>query len=81
MAVRLQSERLFGFRRNLHANLECHHTGDQVNDVARRIVSALERRGVRALNPAMGFPMEMEAGRVAPGSFPPGAPTDPDVRD
>jgi Fe-S-cluster-containing hydrogenase component 2 len=42
------------------ANLEFHHTGDQVNDVARRIVSALERRGVRALNPAMGFPMEMD---------------------
>jgi NAD-dependent dihydropyrimidine dehydrogenase PreA subunit len=42
------------------ANLEFHHTGDQVNDVARRIVSALERRGVRAVNPAMGFPMEMD---------------------
>jgi Fe-S-cluster-containing hydrogenase component 2 len=42
------------------ANLEFHHTGDHVNDVARRIVSALERRGVRAVNPAMGFPMEMD---------------------
>jgi len=41
------------------ANLEFHRTGDEVNDVARRIVAALERRGVRALNPAMGFPMEM----------------------
>jgi len=42
------------------ANLEFHYTGDQVNDVARRVVSALERRGVRALNPPMGFPMEMD---------------------
>jgi Fe-S-cluster-containing hydrogenase component 2 len=41
------------------SNVEFHHTGDQVNDVARRIVAALERRGIRALNPAMGFPMEM----------------------
>jgi Fe-S-cluster-containing hydrogenase component 2 len=42
------------------ANLEFHHTGDDVNDVARRIVAILERRNVRALNPAMGFPMEMD---------------------
>lgn len=42
------------------ANVEFHRTGDHVNDVARTIVSALERRGVRALNPAMGFPMEMD---------------------
>lgn len=41
------------------ANLEFHHTGDYVNEVARKIVATLERRGVRALNPAMGFPMEM----------------------
>jgi ferredoxin len=42
------------------ANLEFHHTGDHVNEVGRRIVAALERLGVRALNPAMGFPMEMD---------------------
>src|SRR5262249_3515513 len=42
------------------ANLEFHHTGDHVNEVARKIVAALERRGVRAVNPAMGFPMEMD---------------------
>jgi ferredoxin len=42
------------------ANLEFHHTGDHVNEVARKIVAALERRGVRALNPAMGFPMEQD---------------------
>ncbi|HSB69347.1 MAG TPA: SCP2 sterol-binding domain-containing protein [Candidatus Methylomirabilis sp.] len=42
------------------ANLEFHHTGDHVNDAAHRIVAALEARGVRAMNPAMGFPMEMD---------------------
>jgi ferredoxin len=42
------------------ANLEFHHTGDHVNEVARVIVAALEARGVRAMNPAMGFPMEMD---------------------
>ena len=42
------------------ANLEFHHSGDHVNEVAHKVVSALERQGVRALNPAMGFPMEMD---------------------
>jgi len=42
------------------ANLEFHHAGDEINDVARHIVDALRERGVRALNPAMGFPMEMD---------------------
>jgi epoxyqueuosine reductase QueG len=42
------------------ANLEFHHTGDEVNDVARRITAALERAGIRALNPSMGFPMEAD---------------------
>src|SRR5437879_5678107 len=42
------------------ANLEFHHTGDHVNEVARQVVTALERHGVRAVNPAMGFPMEMD---------------------
>jgi ferredoxin len=42
------------------ANLEFHDTGDHVNEVARRVVAGLERRGVRAMNPAMGFPMEMD---------------------
>jgi NAD-dependent dihydropyrimidine dehydrogenase PreA subunit len=42
------------------ANLEFHHTGDHTNDVARRIVAALQAQGVRAVNPSMGFPMEMD---------------------
>jgi Fe-S-cluster-containing hydrogenase component 2 len=42
------------------ANLEFHHTGDHANEVARKVVAALESQGVRAVNPAMGFPMEMD---------------------
>jgi ferredoxin len=47
------------------ANLEFHHTGDLVDETAHRIVTALGDRGVRALNPSMGFPMEMD--RVGSG--------------
>src|SRR4051794_25334256 len=42
------------------ANLEFHHTGDRTNEVAHAIVAALEAEGLRATNPAMGFPMEMD---------------------
>ena len=42
------------------ANTEFHHSGDEVNDVARNVVQILEDRGIRAMNPAMGFPMEMD---------------------
>ena len=42
------------------ANLEFHRTGEHVNDVGHAIVAALEAKGVRAVNPAMGFPMEMD---------------------
>jgi NAD-dependent dihydropyrimidine dehydrogenase PreA subunit len=43
------------------ANLEFHHTGEEVDEVARRIVVALTELGVRAANgAAMGFPMEMD---------------------
>jgi ferredoxin len=42
------------------ANLEFHHTGERINEVARSIVAALEAAGHRAVNPAMGFPMEMD---------------------
>mgnify|MGYP003868132149 CR=1 FL=1 len=42
------------------ANLEFHNQGDHVNQVARQLVTRLERLGIRALNPSMGFPMEMQ---------------------
>ena len=40
------------------ANNEFHHTTDETNLVARKIVAQLERAGVRALCPPAGFPME-----------------------
>src|SRR5260221_1709249 len=42
------------------ANNEFHHAGDEVNEVARSITAALERAGIRALNPPMAFPMEAD---------------------
>ena len=43
------------------ANLEFHHTTDETNEVARKIVAALERVGARAINGgAAGFPMEAD---------------------
>jgi len=49
------------------ANLEFHQAGDKVNEIAHKVneiahkvVAALQRQGVRAVNPAMGFPMEMD---------------------
>jgi ferredoxin len=42
------------------ANTEFHHTGDEVNGIARNITAALERAGIRALNPPMAFPMEAD---------------------
>ena len=48
------------------ANLEFHHTGERTNEVASSIVRALEAEGHRAVNPSMGFPMEMDrpAGKI-----------------
>jgi ferredoxin len=45
------------------SNLEFHHVGEHANEVARRIVEHLEAIGVRAVNPSISFPMEMEAER------------------
>jgi len=42
------------------ANLEFHKSGHDLDETARRIVRALEDQGVKALNPAMAFPMEMD---------------------
>jgi Fe-S-cluster-containing hydrogenase component 2/putative sterol carrier protein len=41
------------------SNTEFHHSGEEVNHIARSVVQTLEERGIRAMNPAMGFPMEM----------------------
>jgi ferredoxin len=57
--LRMNRENVRSPARSL-ANVEFHNTGDEVNDVARRITAALERAGIRALNPPMAFPMEAD---------------------
>src|SRR4051794_32118361 len=42
------------------SNTEFHHSGDEVNTIARSVVQTVEVRGIRSMNPAMGFPMEMD---------------------
>lgn len=41
------------------ANQAFHATGHEVDEVCRRIVLALQDRGIRACNPSMAFPMEV----------------------
>ena len=59
IVVRMNQEPLRSTSRSV-ANLEFHHAGHQVDEVARKLVAALEARGVGAVNPSMGFPMEMD---------------------
>lgn len=42
------------------SNTEFHHVGDDLNHICHRIVTTLEERGIRAVNPAVGFPMEAD---------------------
>src|SRR5215472_10426136 len=56
--VRMAREPLRGAPRSV-ANLEFHRAGDEVNEIGAAIVAQLEARGIRAVNPSMGFPMEM----------------------
>lgn len=42
------------------ANLEFHANYDHADEVARNLVKALAQIGVRALNPSVAFPMEMD---------------------
>jgi ferredoxin/putative sterol carrier protein len=57
--LRMNRENVRNPARSL-ANIEFHRTGDDVNDVARRITAALERARIRALQPPMAFPMEAD---------------------
>jgi ferredoxin len=59
--VRLNREPIHNPARSV-ANVEFEQTGERVNLVAHSIVAALEAKGVRAINPAMGFPMEVARG-------------------
>ena len=56
--VRMAREPVRGAPRSV-ANLEFHRAGHEVDHIAAAIVAGLEARGIRAVNPSMGFPMEM----------------------
>jgi len=58
LVVRMAREPVRGAPRSV-ANLEFHRAGDEVDEVCAAIVTALEERGIQAVNPSMGFPMEM----------------------
>ena len=58
LVVRMAREPVRGAPRSV-ANLEFHRAGDEVNEISAAIVAKLEARGIRAVNPSMGFPMEM----------------------
>lgn len=59
-AMRMNRENIRTPARSI-ANLEFHHTTDETNEAARKIVAALESVGVRAINGgAAGFPMEAD---------------------
>jgi ferredoxin-NADP reductase/Fe-S-cluster-containing hydrogenase component 2 len=58
LVVRMAREPVRGAPRSV-ANLEFHRAGHEVDEICAAIVERLEERGVRAVSPAMGFPMEM----------------------
>ena len=58
IVLRMAREPVRGTPRSV-ANLEFHRAGHRVNEVCAEIVAKLEGRGIRAVNPSMGFPMEM----------------------
>lgn len=55
---RLNRENLRSPARSI-ASIELHQTGKRLTDAASQLASALERMNVRAVTPAVGFPMEM----------------------
>ena len=58
--VRMNRENIRTPARSI-ANIEFHHTTDEIDEAARKIVAALERIGIRAVNGgAAGFPMEAD---------------------
>src|SRR5262245_44624663 len=58
LVVRMAREPVRSAPRSV-ANLEFHRAGHEVDEICAAIVAELETRGIRAVSPAMGFPMEM----------------------
>lgn len=57
--VKMAREPVRGTPRSV-SNLEFHRAGHETNEIAAQIVARLQDRGIRAVNPSMGFPMEMQ---------------------
>ncbi len=57
--IKMNRENIRSPMRSL-ANVEFHASDDQVTETSRKIVRALEGRGVRAMHTAFGFPMETD---------------------
>jgi len=60
--VRMNREPIRNPARSI-SNVEFHKVGHDVDATGHSIVRALERRGIRALNATMGFPMEVDRER------------------
>jgi ferredoxin-NADP reductase/Fe-S-cluster-containing hydrogenase component 2 len=58
LVVRMAREPVRSAPRSV-ANLEFHRAGHEVDAIGASIVAKLEALGIRAVNPSMGFPMEM----------------------
>src|SRR5262245_23792517 len=58
LVVRMAREPVRSAPRSV-ANLEFHRAGHEVDEICAAIVAELETRGIRAVSPSMGFPMEM----------------------
>jgi ferredoxin len=58
LVVRMAREPVRGAPRSV-ANLEFHRAGHEVNEICAEIVAKLEARSIRAVNPSIGFPMEI----------------------
>jgi Fe-S-cluster-containing hydrogenase component 2 len=56
--VRMAREPVRGAPRSV-ANLEFHRAGHEIDEIGAAVVAKLQARGIRAVNPSMGFPMEM----------------------
>jgi ferredoxin len=61
VAGRLNRENLRSPARSI-ASLELHQVEERLTHAAHAVAAALERKGVRAVTPAVGFPMETERG-------------------
>lgn len=59
IVVRMNRENVRSPARSI-ANNEFHHSGDEVDEICREVVTRLERAGIRAMNPPMAFPMEAD---------------------